>query len=311
MTGYSKASSASAISTTDTLNSAIGKLEKALDSKGTSNLTIGTTSTTAAAGNHNHNSFYVAKNSDITGATKCKITYDTKGLVTSGADLAASDIPNLASSKITAMTSYSKPSSTSAITTSDSLNTAIGKLEKALEGKQASGSYSTTGHKHTKAEITDFPTIPTVNDGMLTIQKNGIDVATFTANQSSAATANITVPTKTSELTNDSGFKTTDTNTTYDLAASKSSTNGNVKVNLTAGGSGSGTDSVTIKGTGATTVTTDADGVVTISSTDYTAALNDKADKTTVENIESTIGDISTALDSIIAQTNAIIGGNS
>ena len=77
-----------------------------------------------------------------------------------------------------------------------------------------------------------------------------------------------TIPTKTSELTNDSGFKTTDNNTTYDLSASASSANGNVKLNLTAGGSGSGTDSVTIKGSGATTVTTDANGVVTISSTD-------------------------------------------
>lgn len=60
----------------------------------------------------------------------------------------------------------------------------------------------------------------------------------------------------------------TNTNTTYDLAASASSTNGNVKLNLTAGGSGSGTDSVTIKGSGATSVTTDANGVITINSTD-------------------------------------------
>ena len=50
--------------------------------------------------------------------------------------------------------------------------------------------------------------IPAVNDGTLTIQKNGTDVATFTANQSSPVTANITVPTKVSELTNDSGFIT-------------------------------------------------------------------------------------------------------
>ena len=55
MTNYSKPSSTSAIATTDSLNTAIGKLEKALDGKGTSNLTIGTTSTTAAAGNHTHN----------------------------------------------------------------------------------------------------------------------------------------------------------------------------------------------------------------------------------------------------------------
>ena len=117
-------------------------------------------------------------------------------------------------------------------------------------------------------DLTNKPTIPTVNNGTLTIQKNGTNVATFTANQSGNSTANITVPTKVSELTNDSGFKTTDTNTTYDLAASKSSANGNVNIQLTAGGSGSGTDSVAIKGSGATTVTTDANGVITINSTD-------------------------------------------
>ncbi len=50
--------------------------------------------------------------------------------------------------------------------------------------------------------------IPTVNNGTLTIQKNGTKVQTFTANQSSSVTANITVPTKVSELTNDSGYTT-------------------------------------------------------------------------------------------------------
>ena len=49
---------------------------------------------------------------------------------------------------------------------------------------------------------------PTVNDGILTIQKNGTQVATFTANQASNATANITVPTDTSDLTNTAGFIT-------------------------------------------------------------------------------------------------------
>lgn len=48
--------------------------------------------------------------------------------------------------------------------------------------------------------------MPTVNNGKLTIKKNGAAVATFTANQSGDITANITVPTKTSELTNDSKF---------------------------------------------------------------------------------------------------------
>ena len=51
--------------------------------------------------------------------------------------------------------------------------------------------------------------LPTVNNATLTIQKNGTNVATFTANSANAATANITVPTKTSELTNDSNYATT------------------------------------------------------------------------------------------------------
>jgi len=50
---------------------------------------------------------------------------------------------------------------------------------------------------------------PTVNNATLTIQKNGSNVATFTSNASSNVTANISVPTKVSELTNDSGYITT------------------------------------------------------------------------------------------------------
>lgn len=47
---------------------------------------------------------------------------------------------------------------------------------------------------------------PTVNDATLTIQKNGTTVKTFTANASTNVTANITVPTKTSDIANDSNF---------------------------------------------------------------------------------------------------------
>ena len=50
--------------------------------------------------------------------------------------------------------------------------------------------------------------IPTVNDATLTIQKNGTTVDTFTANASANKTINITVPTTTSQLTNNSGFIT-------------------------------------------------------------------------------------------------------
>lgn len=46
----------------------------------------------------------VDANTAITGDTKAKITYDSKGLVTAGADLTASDIPSLPASKITSGT---------------------------------------------------------------------------------------------------------------------------------------------------------------------------------------------------------------
>lgn len=45
----------------------------------------------------------VTANANITAGTKCKITYDAKGLVTAGADLTASDIPTLAISKISGL----------------------------------------------------------------------------------------------------------------------------------------------------------------------------------------------------------------
>ena len=61
----------------------------------TANITVPTTAADVNA---------VAANTAITGATKCKITYDSKGLVTAGANLAASDIPNLSLSKITDVT---------------------------------------------------------------------------------------------------------------------------------------------------------------------------------------------------------------
>lgn len=50
-------------------------------------------------------------------------------------------------------------------------------------------------------DLTNKPTIPTVNNAKLTIQKNGTTVKTFTANASSNVTCNITVPTSINDLT--------------------------------------------------------------------------------------------------------------
>ena len=57
-------------------------------------------------------------------------------------------------------------------------------------------------------DLNNRPSIPVVNDGTLTIQKNGSTIDTFSANSSANKTVNVTVPTKTSDITNDSGFIT-------------------------------------------------------------------------------------------------------
>lgn len=112
-----------------------------------------------------------------------------------GIDISAQNV-------ISVDTTFSEASTRANIASGDTFATILGKIKKFftdLKTVAFSGSYS---------DLSDKPTIPTVNNGTLTIQKNGTDVQTFTANQSSNVTANISVPTKTSQLTNDSGFIT-------------------------------------------------------------------------------------------------------
>jgi hypothetical protein len=56
------------------------------------------------------------KNTTITGNTKTKITYDTNGLVTSGTDLVSGDIPDIAQSQVTGLTTTISTLATKAIT---------------------------------------------------------------------------------------------------------------------------------------------------------------------------------------------------
>lgn len=94
------------------------------------------------------------------------------------------------------------PTKTSDLTNDGSDSTSTYVEADELATVATTGSYS---------DLTGTPTIPTVNNATLTIQKNGTAVNTFTANASSDVTANITVPTKTSQLTNDSSFLTATT----------------------------------------------------------------------------------------------------
>lgn len=77
---------------------------------------------------------------------------------------------------------------------------------RTVNGKALSSNISLTASD--VGALPDSTVIPTVNDATLTIQKNGTDVATFTANSSTNQTANITVPTDTSDLSNGAGFIT-------------------------------------------------------------------------------------------------------
>lgn len=58
----------------------------------------------------------------------------------------------------------------------------------------------------TASDVGALPSSTTIGNGVLTIQNNGANVDTFNANATSNKTINIVTPTKTSDLTNDSGF---------------------------------------------------------------------------------------------------------
>ena len=81
--------SSGTISVADASTSAKGVIEIATDTE----VTTGTSETLAV--NPKQLATKVTANAAITSATKCKITYDTKGLVTAGADLTAADIPDI------------------------------------------------------------------------------------------------------------------------------------------------------------------------------------------------------------------------
>ena len=141
-----------------------------------------------------------------------------------------------------------------------------------VSGKPSFATVATTGNY---GDLIGRPSIPAAaNNGTLTIQKNGTTVATFGANQSTAATANITVPTgaaadkgvDTSISTGSTstnlptskavaafvegkGYKTTDNNTTYTFATGDS--NGQIKITP----SGGTAQNVSVKGLGSAAYT--------------------------------------------------------
>ena len=214
MTGYVKQSSVTAISTSDTLNVAIGKLEKALDNKsnvhshpykadswlptwseiqGKPSLETPTGAQAKATAALNSAKSYAdskvaslinsapetldtlqelanALGNDANFATTITNKIGTKADTTYvNQELAkkANASHNQASNTITAMTGYVKASTISAISSTDNLNTAIGKLEKALDNKS-------DVHSHPYRSNTWVPTFAEINSKPTTLAGYGI-----------------------------------------------------------------------------------------------------------------------------------------
>lgn len=93
-------------------------------------------------------------------------------------------------------------------------------------------------------DLTNKPTIPTVNDSTIKIQKNGIDVSTFTTNAASNKTINITMSSSDVGLGNVGNFKAVSTVASQGLSDTEKS---NARANI-----GAGTSSLTLGNTAST-----------------------------------------------------------
>ena len=158
--------------TTSASQASISSVQDALDEIFVSGIGVtgvkGNSETAYRTGNVNltaANIGAVASNSAITGATKTKITYDAKGLVTSGADLEATDIPTITLAKISdAGAAASKGvdveidenSTDDDVATAKAVYDAIAALPEPMIFK---GSLGTGG------TITSLPTASTANEG--------------------------------------------------------------------------------------------------------------------------------------------------
>ena len=148
--------------------------------------------------------------------------------------------------------------------TADTATTATSatKATQDASGNVITTTYATKTELNAKADADD---IPTVNNATLTIQKNGATVDTFTANASANKTINITVPTTTSGLTNDSGFITADDlPEDYTLPAATATALGGVKSggDITVATDGAVTVNSATTADSATKATQDASGRV-------------------------------------------------
>ena len=211
----------------------------------------------------------------------------SSGMIADGtivdADIAAN--AKIATSKISGLGTLATKN---AVTSAEITDGTITNADIAADAKIATSKISGLAKVATSGlygDLTGTPTIPTVNNATLTIQKNGSMVDTFTANASANKTINITVPTATSQLTNDSNFITADT-----LPVATADTLGGVKSggDITVATSGTVTVNSAKTATNAKNATNDAEGndiISTYATKDELPAASDILTTTTVTSL--------------------------
>lgn len=113
----------------------------------------------------------VQANSAITGATKCKITYDSKGLVTAGADLSVSDIPDI-SGTYEVISNKSDSYTQSSSTTYSSTKALVDGLSTKAEVQSYTTTITTTWTEGTSSVYSQTISVP----GILSTDTPIIDV---------------------------------------------------------------------------------------------------------------------------------------
>ena len=112
------------------------------------------------------------------------------------------NVPNVSTNDQTP--TFTQASTRANIASGEKLSTIFGKIMKWFADLKDLAFIAKDGSstKYLRGDGTwqTFPTIPTVGNGTLTIQKNGDNLKTFSANQSSDDTVDITVPTTASDV---------------------------------------------------------------------------------------------------------------
>ena len=115
----------------------------------------------------------IKHSNSVTAATTAefnKVTYDSQGHITGSTPVMKTDITalNLDGSDVK-LTGYTKPASTSAISPSDTVNQAIGKLEKAVEDAGGGGTGSVTSVALSMPEGFDVAGSPITDEGTIAV----------------------------------------------------------------------------------------------------------------------------------------------